>query len=211
MAFLVQVLSGVLRTSPCPPLLLLLAGRESTQVFSGSCSIYNQGCRGAKVDLALLWSHTSSQRFPQQNPGPEASLLFAHGDETRQRLCQNQLLPAVSCCQTLPAPCPPARRCLFTAVSRWDPCVLEDRPGELNCPWSGVFYQALLQPSIIWIPRRDVGGWFPHRVSSGSCKPFLSSILSHHACPCSSWGWAMPDHILIRGTTFTFSSATEMC
>lgn len=51
-----------------------------------------------------------------------------------------------SCSVLLPALSPPPRRCLSTVVSRWDPSVLDERPGELNHPWSGVFCQALLQP-----------------------------------------------------------------
>lgn len=80
--------------------------------------------------------------------------------DSRQGCCllqganQDRGFAKPSCCVLLPALGPPPRRCLSTVVSQWDPYVLDERPGELNHPWSGVFYQALLQPSIIWIPQK---------------------------------------------------------
>lgn len=184
--------SSPARSVPAPALTALTA--------AGAGSSYSQSSGGVNETWHLPCSHTSSQRFQGQSPGPEGSLLIAHRDEKWKRLCQNWLLPVVSCCQMLPAPRPPPRRCLFTtdqaAVSQWDPCVLDERPGEFNHSWFGVFYQAYYYSlQLSGFPRRDAGGWFPHRVSSGSCKSFLPHFLfpapfplSHCVCPCASQG-----------------------
>lgn len=163
LGFLVQVLSSMLPDGQRQHLLLPQAGRQPIRVFSGGCGIYNQGCSGADVNMAPPAPLHLFPKVSGAKPWPRVKLAVCS-----QRQSTTEALPkpaaacgAVSCCRTVPAPCPPPRRRLFTAgqaaVSRWDPCVLDDRPGELNCPWSGVFYQTLLQPSIIWIPQKGCG------------------------------------------------------
>lgn len=90
-------------------------------------------------------------KISRAKPELKASLQFA------PRANQARGFVKPSCCVLLPALGPPPRRCLSTVVSQWDPCVLDERPGELNHPWSGVFYQVLLQHSIIWIPQKGCG------------------------------------------------------
>lgn len=163
LGFLVQVLSNILLDGQCQHLLLPQAGREPIRVFSGSCSICNRGCRGADVNTAPPVLLHLFPKVSGAKPWPRVKLAVCP-----QRQSTTEALPkpvaaccAISCYWVVPAPCPPPSRRLFTAgqaaVSRWDPCVLDDRPGELNCPWPGVFYQTLLQPSIIWIPQKGCG------------------------------------------------------
>lgn len=119
--------------------------------FLGGCSIYSQSCWGVKIDLAPPVLPYLFPKISRAKPGLKASLLFAPRGKSGQRLCQTQLLcPAAS-------PWSSSKVVSVLVVSQWYPCVLDERPGDLNHPWSGVFYQALLQPSIIWIPQKGCG------------------------------------------------------
>lgn len=66
-------------------------------IFLVAAASTPKAAEGQRQTWHLLCSHTSSQRFQEQNPGPRASLLFAPRGKSGQRLCQTQLLcPAAS-------------------------------------------------------------------------------------------------------------------
>lgn len=97
----------------CSFLLSLPVGKECTRV-PAMAAAPTPRLQSSKHRPAA--AHISYQGFQQQNPRPEVSLIFAHRDETWQRLCKNQLLPAVSCYQTLAGPSPPPKE---TSAHRW--------------------------------------------------------------------------------------------
>lgn len=69
---------------------------------------------------------------------------------------------AASCCQALPIPIPPPKETLSSLLAKmWslnEIHVFLMRGLENFSPWPGVFYQALLQPSIICILHKGCGG-----------------------------------------------------
>lgn len=117
--------------------------------------------------------------------------------EQKQACCllpeanQDRGFAKASCCVLLPALGPPPGRCLSTEVSQWDPCVLDEGPGELNHPWSGVLHQTL--PTAFNYMDSPEGMWeadFPTGLPVAPASPSFphpcSSTLSHCACPCAS-------------------------
>lgn len=96
----------MLRNLCCSSLLSLPVGKECTGVPAVAAAPTPR-LQSSKHRPGA--AHISYQEFQQQNPRPEVSLIFAHRDETWQRLCKEQLLPAVSCYQMQASPSPPPK------------------------------------------------------------------------------------------------------
>lgn len=144
-------------TSPCshrwwagiPHRFSVVTAASTTKATEGQMKTWHLPC-----------SPASSQRFQEQNLGPEASLPFARREETQQRLCQNQLLPAVSCCQTLPV-LPQGDVCSLPAKLRSLDRIhvfLMRGLENLIVPGLGFSIKHSYSLQLSGFPRRDVGG-----------------------------------------------------
>lgn len=173
-------------------------------------SILSQSCWGEKIDLAPPVLPHLFPKISGAKPWTEDKLAVCP-EANQARGCAKP-----SCYVLLWALSPPPRRCLSTVVSQWDLCILDERPGEFNHPRSGIFYQALLQPSIIWISQKGCG----RLISPQSIQRLLHVLPSPITAPASfltvlvlmsPQGWGLLDGISVTNAPFPSLCLTEMC